>query len=228
MKTGVAILSLIVPLLLLCNGIGGVAGGNTSDVGNGIVVGRVLQPEGTLANIATVRVVSADFIPEFDSTVHPVFPEVTVDTSGIYRFNGITSGTYTIEAQADTLGTIVDSVTVTDPNDTTVVPDAQLTGTGSVAGVSYLVGLDYYTQMRQRVYIKGTSFYAIAEYGGAFRIDRIPEGEYNLTVEPMPPWEQHTITIIITAGTTTELDTIYSNAATGTFINTAVEKGRLQ
>ena len=226
-KNTLLIYSAALLLALQCTGVNDTAGGTTSDVGNGIVTGKVLQPDGTGAQNATVRVVPADFTPKLDSSEPVLFPETNVTSAGRYIFAGITNGVYTIEAFTPTLGTLVDSIIVVETVDTTLVPDAQLRGTGTITGISYLVGIDYYTQSRQTIHILGTSLYTSPEYGGRFLLENIPEGDYILTIKPIPPWEQHSINISIITDTTVNLDTIYSIESGVSYTPENTPKGRM-
>lgn len=186
-----------------------VAGGNTSDVGNGIVAGIVRMPDGSAAPNARVRAVAADFAPVLDSASLPDFIETTSDNKGYYVFSRIEGGIYTVEVSRDTLGVIMDSVMVRNTSDTSNVPDLYLTGVGTITGISYMAGADYYMQSRQNVFIQGTSFYTTPEYGGRFSLNQVPAGSYTLTIAPMPPWVKRDIDVAVTAGATVDLDTIF-------------------
>lgn len=185
------------------------AGGNTSDVGNGVVAGMVRMPDGSAAPNARIRAVAADFAPVLDSVTSPNFIETTSDNDGFYVLSHIAQGIYTVEVFRNTLGGIIDSLAVHNTIDTTNAPDLYLTGIGLITGISYLAGADYYMQSRQNVFIKGTSFFTTPEYGGRFSLNQVPAGSYTLTIEPMPPWVRQEIDVTVTGGTALDLDTIF-------------------
>ncbi len=187
-----------------------VAGGNTSGVGNGVIMGKILKPDSTGASNTVIRAVPADFDPVIDSAQSVTFPEVIADASGFFILSQVTRGIYTIEANLDSLGTIKDSIAISVNNDTSIVPDALLSGTGTIIGFSYMPGQDYYAQSSQHIYIRGTSFFTCPEFGGRFILEKIPAGGYTLTIRPREPREPHEIDVIVSAGDTVVLDTIYS------------------
>ena len=172
-------------------------------------MGRLFVPQGTPASGATVRAVPADFAPPPGDTANPDFHEVVADSDGVYVIDSLDPGFYTIEGQLGSLGRIMTDADEVVVDDTVVIPDDTLVGTGAVTGVTYMVNAPAAAQRRLWAYIDGTSFRGYPDTTGVFVVDGIPEGNYVLTVEPwLGGYFRYTYDIAIIADSTLDLDTL--------------------
>ena len=186
-----------------------VAGGNTSEVGNGMVVGRVVDPDGLPKQGVSVRAVPVDYAPSSEDITIDTFPRAVTDEHGSYTLQDLELNIYNLEAHFDTLAIYYDSLPVTD-TETVNAPDLMLTATGTVIGVAYMRGLDDYSQIRMAVFIPGTSWRTNPLPGGQFYLRGIPAGDYQLQIKSwLPGYYSYMLDITVPARDTLDLDIIY-------------------
>jgi hypothetical protein len=208
-------LAAALPLLLQCSSGGEqVAGGNTSEVGNGAVIGVVLCPDGSRASGARVRAVPVDYRPEVGDTTLDTFPEVQTDSGGQYLLDSLDVLVYNIEAEQESLAVMVDSVAVLDDVAPTLAPDAVLQGAGAITGVTIMENMSGQPQ-RLSVYLVGTDHRALPDqrsYEPRFLFEYVAAGNYQLVVEPwLSGYYRYMFDVTVVAGNTVDMDTIWVN-----------------
>lgn len=104
-------------------------------------------------------------------------------SNGKYTFNDLTPGTYTVYASSqDSMEKAVSTNVVAVANRSVTVSDLQLTATGSISGT---ITLDNSTDANYGfiIYVAGTSYSAMTDKSGAFKISGVPAGSgYSLVV----------------------------------------------
>jgi hypothetical protein len=187
-----------------------VAGGSTSEVGNGIVVGCVIDPHGSPAPGVSVRAVPADFAPRSENITMDTFPHTVTDEHGSYMLENLELDIYNLEAYVDTLGIQYDSLPVLIDTGIVTAPDLMLTATGTIIGVARMAGVDDFSQTRMAVYIPGTSWRTSPLPGGYFYLRGIPVGDYQLQIKSwLPGYYSYMFDITVPARDTVDMDTIY-------------------
>lgn len=107
-----------------------IAGGGTEDVNTMIVIGKVLNPDGSAASHAQVQLIPADYDPIRDSGL--VILKGTTDNTGEYRFALKKSGNYNaqiVQLIVQTRAMISNEKVQTD---TTIFPPAVLSEPGKI------------------------------------------------------------------------------------------------
>lgn len=189
-----AVLFVLVSIILIgCGGGGGGGGNPIASTGEARLVsltGRVLfnnvpqdgvsvylyrADEAEIAGLAeqysAKASVRGSLLPDSSATERTT----TTDTNGVYRFDGVPEGEYTLMAQRSAteraaltklvLSSTYGSVTT---KDASLQPTSDIAGTISVSGVTDLTGC--------HVYLLGTSFSSVTDSAGNFRISYVPTG----------------------------------------------------
>ncbi|MDD5673351.1 MAG: carboxypeptidase-like regulatory domain-containing protein [Chitinivibrionales bacterium] len=147
------------------------AGGGSSQQGNGVVMGCVVNPEGAPVAKVRVRLVPAQFNAVKDSATAALQAETT-DVAGKYRIDSVRSGIYNIEAVQLEKRTraLVLGVTVSGA-DTAPAPNAVIRQTGSIK-VGVPANVD---TMNGYLFIPGTTIYQLLKNNnGYIDLDSVP------------------------------------------------------
>lgn len=198
-------------LALYCSNPTGHAG-NASQTGN--VKGTLAKVGGSPASNAKVRFISVDYNPSGSAKVLATIDSTTTDSDGNFGLD-LDTGTYNMFAEDDTLLAYEDSITVGD--DTITITDT-VKAPGKITGISFMPGQDSANQARVTIYAPGTDFYVKPDVGGAFSFDNVPEGTFRLIFDPtLDQYDLKIISISVTSGETTDLDTVilYGTSITG-------------
>ncbi len=200
----------MVSLLACCDGGDRMAGGNSSEVGNGMVAGLVRNPDGTLATGVLVLALPVDYRPPADGDPDTLRYAYT-DNSGEYSFSDMPLYSYNIQASRGTLAALVDSVALEEPSTAVTAPDAVLEQAGAVTGVAFIEG--HHTQSNQLdIYLAGTPWRmgrTDLEADSTFLIGGVAPGRYRLIVAPyIAGHYQYEFDIAIAAADTLRVDTI--------------------
>lgn len=186
--------------------------GTGSETGN--ARGKLVRSNNSPAAGVKVRFISVDYNPSSSAKILASVDSTTTNADGKFGID-LDSGTYNMFGDGDTILSFKDSVRVGDDtvtiNDTLKVP-------GKITGVSFMPFQDSANQARVTIYAPGTSFYAKPDIGGAFSFDNVPEGTYRLIFDPtLDEYYLKVITVTVTAGQTTNLDTVilYGTGITG-------------
>jgi ligand-binding sensor domain-containing protein len=168
--------------LISCSNLSGVGGG--SDVGNGIVSGRLENSDGTPAAASIVTLVPYLYNPATDACISSCLTDTT-DASGSFMFSLTDNGTYNIQAMNPATGAnaLVTEIQVR-LNYTLTLPQQQLSAPGSIT-VFLPESIDTVTGY---LFIQGTTLWiplskAKRSLDGEFRVlfDSVPA----TTVPPM-------------------------------------------
>jgi hypothetical protein len=207
MHRPIHLLALLLCVLCGCSGIGGerLSGGNTSEVGNGAVVGVLYRPGGARAAGATVHALPAGHpgTPEIDT-----FPSAITNDQGEYALCGVDTGYHSIEATLDTLGTLIDSIEVRDTTAEIRAPDDTLRAFGAVTGVVVAVNNpDPY--FRFLVYVPGSSWGTVVYADSAFLLAGLPAGPRQIMLDGGRSAYGSSYWAFVTAGDTLDIDTVF-------------------
>ncbi len=189
-----AVLFVLVSVILIgCGGGGGGGGNPVAPTGEAQLVsltGRVLfnsvpqasvnvylyrADEAEIAGLAEQYTANASvrgsLLPDSSVTERTT----TTDANGVYRFDGVPEGEYTLMAQKSAteraaltklvLSSVNGAVTT---KDASLQPTSDIAGTISVSGVTDLTG--------GHVYLLGTSFGSVTDSAGNFKISYVPTG----------------------------------------------------
>ena len=159
---------------------------NGTEIPNGAtsVTGRLTDPGGNPVAGAEVQMLPADYVPSLVAAKHAAIPKVTTDANGYYRFPITVHGTFNIDCRKDTLGGFIDSVQIPDDSTAVQVPDCKLKKLGVIKGISYMPGQSDTNQVRVTLYIPGTGRITKPVIGGAFTFQDVPEGRYQIIIDP--------------------------------------------
>jgi hypothetical protein len=190
----------------MCSGDTQVAGGNSSEEGNGRITGAVYTANGGYAVGATVKAIrfAGDSILASDS-----FPITTTDQFGEYVFDSLDTGSYSIDARLGTMGAIVDGVHLKDYATPALAPGVILRGTGYVRGVVHLTGpSDPY--MRIDISIGGWPWIAVRTHpDSTFILGPVLDGDFTLTSAKIGAiYMGFMVPVTVITGDTTVVDTI--------------------
>jgi|GEM_PF-4141405 len=158
---------------------------------------------------AIVRLYPADYVPsQFLSEIQPVVSETT-DALGTYEFEGVASGIYNIEGEYNNLGTFIDSVNTSKNPTGTNVPSGVLKKVGVITGISHMAEQNDTNQVRAILYMPGTGRLTKPIIGGKFTFDRLPEGRYQLIIDPtLNEYDVKVLNLSTHSGDTLNLDTV--------------------
>jgi len=151
-----------------------VAGGGGSDVGNGIILGKIVCSAGISPANTTVLLVPVNYDPVKDSSLLLTYKTVT-DSSGNYCFKSVPHGKYNIQARHRSATSLALFISDINANaDTTLVPDDSMYALGTLkvalpANVNRISG--YF-------YIPGTTIFAKIVNDSFVVIDSLPSGTY--------------------------------------------------
>lgn len=159
--------------------------GSSTEAGN--ATGKLSLKDGTPAEGVSVALVAPDFIPDTTGVAAGDLPgryyRVRTDSNGRFLVPGVVPGRYRVLAIGRGIGAMVESVTVAGGADTAVI-ERTLTALGAVNGNArfYGAGLRPVLWVKPKATLKQPP---IANDRGAFRLDSLPEGEYELIPECM-------------------------------------------
>jgi hypothetical protein len=160
--------------------------GNTSQTGNGAVLGMLYEPDGTTPAVGVpVTIRPRNTLADTSGFGLPKrladTMSVTTDDSGRYVFDStLDTGTYVIEASSGDNAVLIDSVTVEDADTTLDLPPDTLKLVGALKGViSLSEGGD-----PRKVFVLafGIDRFAAVDSLGAFRFQNLAEAAYDLRI----------------------------------------------
>jgi hypothetical protein len=190
----------------MCSGGMQTAGGNSSEEGNGRIMGAVYTANGGNAVGATVKAIrftgTSDSLPDS-------FPATITDTNGEYAFSGLDTGIYSIDARLGKMGAIVEGVLLKDYSAPALAPGALLRGTGYVKGVVHLSGpSDPY--MRIDIVIGGWPWITVRTHpDSTFILGPVLDGDFTLTSAKIGAlYMGFMVPVTVITGDTTVVDTI--------------------
>lgn len=189
----IGILILIIALITSCS-MGPVAGG-TTDTGNSVIAGVVIDTNGNAMAETIVRLLAADYNPVEDSPVPDSMTDTT-DVKGCYSFTLLnTTGVYNIEGVHLSQGTKLLITGVHVQGDTTAVQYGILKEPGAIK----LFLPDTIDTAGGYLYIEGTTIYnllseatPIHDSGYEITLDSVPAGtinaiNYGIVSDPSEP-----------------------------------------
>ena len=178
-RKAIRLCSAVAVALIFCTGCS-VIDGTGSSTQTGIIIGKILNEDGTPANNAQVLFIQTDQIPspslaklatENDST--------TTNDSGIYKVRELPAATYNIFAQKDSQFCYLNSVKI-DSTVSTISP-ATLRKPGSLSGIVRLLPNDDSRTVLILVY--GSNIFRFpSDFTGHFTLDNMAEGSYKVKI----------------------------------------------
>jgi len=190
---------LIGTLLFLRCAINQLAGGGGSDVGNGVVIGKIVTIDGKAPVKARVLLIPSDYDPEINDSGSKVLVD-TADSNGNYQFFPPKQGTYNIQAfgSADGSRLLIEGVRSGKDSQVVVITDT-LRKPGALK-VSAPDNIGY-------VYVPGTTMAAsLLNNSGFVEIDSVPAGTLPVlchSAEDDPAPRPIRYNIPVTSGATT-------------------------
>jgi hypothetical protein len=183
---------------------------NDDDTDNGRVIkGRFTDINNRPVSGAFVRILPINFVPSLSLPKKALLASDTTDGNGNYQIPVADSGVFNLEGSKDDLGVFVDSIVV--PNDTNdiTIPDNILKKVGVIKGISYMPGQNDTNQVRVTLYIPGTGRITKPVIGGGFSFLGVPEGKYQLIIDPtLNAYNVKIIDTALIAGDTLNMDTV--------------------
>jgi len=174
-----------------------------------VVKGKLLNESNQPISGAIVRIYSVDFVPSLGTGKRSASSPETTDTNGEFEIPNVDSGTYNIEAEMDSLAGFIDSVKVGKDTIDVKVPDKVLKKFGKITGISHMAGQNDTNQVRVTLYIPGTRRITKPIIGGRFSFDAVPEGSYQIIVDPtLSDYNVKIMNVSVSAGITKDLDTV--------------------
>ncbi|MCU0609888.1 MAG: hypothetical protein MUF22_09005, partial [Chitinispirillaceae bacterium] len=204
MRLAAFLLALTALFISQCSNPGG---GNSSDIGNPTITGKLYYVDKSPAKNAAVRL--SRFTPTLADTNHVNLVTTFTDNNGVFAIDSIDTGTYIIEASDNRNNlALIDSIPVTDPAATVFLPADTLKPAGAIKGVINLVeGGD---PRKVFVLMFGLDRFARVEADGSFRFNNLAEAKYDLRL--IPSLNDYgildTFDIPVVSAKTTDLDTI--------------------
>ena len=196
----ITLFTIVVALYCSCSGVGPIAGGS-SQQGNGILIGRVVDSLGEAAARVSVSLLPSDYNTVKD-TVFRNFTDTT-DAEGNYRFNNIVSGKYSILARNRKMVTsfLERDITIIDDSIMTA-PVATLKKSGSIV-TNFSSGE---ATEGSYLYIPGTDISSQIGSGSSVSLTDVPPGTFTELMLVSNDKEKENILrndIIVSAGDTT-------------------------
>jgi hypothetical protein len=187
--------------------------GNSSQAGNGMVMGMLYEPDGvTPAKSAVVHIRKKNTLAD---TSQPGLSKRLIDTStvttndsGVFRIDTIDTGTYVIEGTSGNNLALIDSVKVKNPDSTKVVPPDTLKPAGAIKGI---INLSEGGDPRQVFVLAfGIDRFARVNPDGSFKFGNLARGLYDLRlISGLSNYGVlDTSGVQVIAGDTTDLGTI--------------------
>jgi hypothetical protein len=156
--------------------------GNSSQIGNGMVVGMLYEPDGvTPAKSAVVHIRKKNTLADTSrlglSKRLVDTSTVTTNDSGVFRIDTIDTGTYVIEGTSGNNLALIDSVKVKNPDSTKVVPPDTLKPAGAIKGI---INLSEGGDPRQVFVLAfGIDRFARVNADGSFKFSNLARGLYD-------------------------------------------------
>lgn len=182
--------------------------GDGSQTGNAFA-GRILYQDGTPAAGVTVRICPVDYTPSLSKTNAAITAIKTTDKDGYYHYDDLDTGSYNVDASLESLGVFIDSILIAKDSGNCSVPNGILKKLGTITGISHMPGQSDTNQVRVNIYMPGTRRIALPNIGGKFVFDMMPEGRYQIIVNPtLPTYNVRIIDTTLNAGQNLDLDTV--------------------
>lgn len=169
-------------LLVSCLSSDGRIAGSSTEAGN--AGGKLSMADGEPAEGVSVALVSHGFLPDTSGLggsgdVEGKYYRTRTDTDGNFRFQDVPAGSYRIMAVDSSLGVSVDSLPVR-PGENPAFIREVMKPLGGISGIAKIIGSSG-TSSRVWISVKATLLRpALADAEGAFRLDSLPEGDYEL------------------------------------------------
>ena len=171
-------------LLVSCLSSDGRIAGSSTEAGN--AGGKLSMADGRPAAGVSVSLVARGFLPDTlglggSGDVAGKYSRTTTGADGVFRFKDVTPGSYRVMAVDSSVGASVDSIPVQPGSDTAFIEEV-MKPLGGISGIARIVG-SAGTSTASNVWIspRGTLLQPpLADGAGAFRLDSLPEGVYEL------------------------------------------------
>ncbi|MDB5102396.1 MAG: hypothetical protein JWP91_85 [Fibrobacteres bacterium] len=195
-------------LLAGCLSPDGRVAGSSTEAGN--AGGKLSLRDGSPAAGVSVALVARTYLPDTGAAIGQgdlagTYYRTRTGQDGRFSFKDVAPGSYRVMAVDPAGGVMADSVSVQAGNDTTLI-DEVLKPLGGISGVAKIVG----SAARTNVWVRPKATLQTpprADDAGAFRLDSLPEGEYELVPQCFTcrvPTEAYRVSV--QAGKTTVLD----------------------
>jgi hypothetical protein len=177
-----AILLFIIALWCACS-MPSVAGGGSSQQGNGIIAGTAFNSNGLPAAGATVRVRPYYYVQLLSPTEMEgkIFDAVT-DNLGHFVIQGIDPDSFTVEINDLELSAVAIKVAVTQQDTIVDLGNRILQPWAGIAGTLDTTGSG---QRRYLVHVRGLERTVLVALDGHFTLANLPEGTFDVQVQPV-------------------------------------------
>jgi hypothetical protein len=189
-KLRLALLFFIIALCCACS-LPSIAGGGSSQQGNGIIAGTAFSTNGLPAAGASVRVRPHDYVQALSSAEMKgrIFDTVT-DSRGHFMINGVDHDIFTVEINDRVYSAVAIDVTVEKQDTTLDLGNRFLQPYAKIAGI---VDTNGHGERRYLVHVRGLERMVQVAIDGHFILANLPEGTFDLQVQPIdsttPPSE---------------------------------------
>jgi hypothetical protein len=169
-------------LLVSCLSSDGRIAGSSTEAGN--AGGKLSLADGRPAGGVSVALVSRGYLPDTlgvggSGDMEGKYYRTRTDEGGNFRFSDVPPGSYRVMALDSSVGASVDSVPVRSGDDTTFINEV-MKPLGGISGIAKIVG-SATTVSNVWISPKATLLQPpLANAAGAFRLDSLPEGVYEL------------------------------------------------
>jgi hypothetical protein len=194
-KLRCAIMLFAIALFCVCSG-PMIAGGGSSQQGNGIIAGTARTPDGLPAAGASVRVRPSDYVETSSSleTKGKIFDTIT-DGLGHFSVHGVAPDSFTVEINDRVNSAAAIKVTV-EQNDTALdLGNCFLHPYARIAGIVDTTGTRIYL-----VRVRGLERVVQVDSDGHFVLPNLPEGAFDLLVQPSDSAASPTEVLRVSAG----------------------------
>lgn len=212
--------------LLLIQACGG--GGGGSGVSSGTIQGRVMAAGISFkSDAARLDIAVQSAVPGATCTIEGTDKSVATDDAGHFLFTAVTPGSYIIickKAAAD--GKLFAFLRVVDvqAGATVDLGELEITSTGAIKGKVTLDGRSDHTGIG--IFIPGTSLEARTDGNGAYVLEGVPAGSYEVHFEKSGYGAIKLTDISVAAAQTTSTPDLVLNISTGATGSITIENGR--
>ena len=197
--------ALLVLALASCSGTGTTDSGSEPPLVPGLN-GRVITTAGTPVAGVTVEVFDATYSPTETLATQQVVTSTETDARGYFRIPDVTIGAYNVLAIRGSEGGVAQNVVVADEGNGTPTRASvglELAALGSVEGQARFGDREDHGGIL--VYVPGTSFVAVTSSTGAFRLERLPRGTYDVAASAASYGHARTTGVVVQPGLATTI-----------------------
>src|SRR3990172_915349 len=209
----------------------GCASGTTNSPGTktGNITGKVVASSNIVFKIAYQEALTGTVgIPGAVCTIEGTDKSAATDEQGSFTITDVAPGSYFVickKTASDGKVFAFLKIAEVQPGQTADTGTIQITQTGAIYGKATLTDQTYHTGII--VYIPGTSMQARTDATGAYLINNVPEGTYELRFEKSGYMTSKITDLPVTAGETALAEDMSLNLSTGASGIISIENGKV-